>query len=107
VYERRWALALLDTSLRRLAAEARSAGRAAQFEALRGCLGGDRPETTYANLGALLGLSESAVKKAVQRLRARYGAIVREEIANTVARPGDVDDELRHLLGILAASPAG
>jgi len=106
IYERRWALTLLETSLRRLREESLAAGREKQFAALHIFLSGQRPGETYAEIGNRLGLSEDAVKKSVQRLRERYGQLVRAEIANTVARPEDVDEELRHLMAILAGTPA-
>ena len=57
--------------------------------------------TSYAEMAAALGLTESAVKSAVYRLRQRHRELLREEILQTVAAPGDVDDELRHLISVL------
>ena len=57
---------------------------------------------TYADLAAKLSTTEAALKMAVQRLRHRYGELLQEEIANTVANPNEVEDELRHLMAILS-----
>jgi RNA polymerase sigma-70 factor (ECF subfamily) len=103
IYERRWALTLLDGALGRLREEHRAAGREDLFEALRGTLGaGGGPAEPYAALGERLGMSEGAVKVAVHRLRRRYREVLRAAIAETVADPSEVDDEIRHLLEALA-----
>jgi RNA polymerase sigma factor (sigma-70 family) len=97
VYERRWALTLLDGTLDRLRLEHEASGRSDLFEALRGTLsGGD--SAPYADIGTRLGMSEGAVKVAVHRLRKRYRELLRAAIAETVAEPSAVDDEIRHLL---------
>ena len=104
IFERRWALTLLDEALGRLRGEHRAAGREDLFEALQGTLGGGTAEaSSYAEVGARLGMSEGAVKVAVHRLRRRYREILRASIAETVADPSEVDDEIRHLLAALAA----
>lgn len=102
LFERRWALTLLDLVLARLRAEHEAAGKAELFDALKGCLTGDRAELPYAELGSKLGLSEGAVKVAVHRLRQRYRGLLRAEVAHTVASEQDVEDELRHLFHALA-----
>lgn len=96
-YERRWALATLARALDALERDEASAGRAATFAELKGYLteSGDAP---YREIAARLGQSEGAVKVAVHRLRRRFGERLRRTIAETVADPADVDDELRHLL---------
>jgi RNA polymerase sigma factor (sigma-70 family) len=94
LFDRQWALALLDQSLHRL--EKEWAGD--QFELLKACLTSDRGETDYAALARQLGGSEGAARVAVHRLRKRYREIIRDEIAQTVANPADVDDELRALM---------
>jgi RNA polymerase sigma factor (sigma-70 family) len=101
-YERRWALALLEEVLRRLADEYRREGRAELFAELNPCLVGERAAQPYAELAARLGVSEGTVKSAVHRMRQRYRQLLRDEIANTVAEPGQVDEELRHLFNILS-----
>ena len=100
LYDRRWALTLIDTVLERLGAEFSAAGKAPLFAELRGTLtGGARP---YAEIGTVLGTSEGAVKIAVVRLRERFRELLRAEIAETVATPGETDAEMRHLLDALA-----
>jgi RNA polymerase sigma factor (sigma-70 family) len=102
IFERRWALALLETVLQRLAAECRAEGKADLFETLKPCLVGEHDAQPYAFLAAQLGLTEGALKTTVHRLRQRYRQILREEIASTVAAPEEVEGELRHLLKVLA-----
>lgn len=101
IYERRWALTLLDQVLQRLHNEAVRAGKGAQFELLKTFLYGEKSALSQTEIGAQLGLSESAVKSAVHRLRQRYREVLRQEVAHTVASPADVEDELRHLLKVL------
>jgi RNA polymerase sigma factor (sigma-70 family) len=101
-FERRWALTLLDEVLRRLRSEYEQESRAELFAALHPCLIGDRTAQPYAELGEKLGVSEGTVKAAVHRLRQRYRQLLRDEIAQTVAEPGEVDEELHHLFAVLA-----
>jgi len=102
LYERRWALDLLDHVLDRLRQEVVASGREAVFNELQGCLLGERPTETYAQLGARLGLSETAVKVTVHRLRQRYRELLREEIAHTVTRPEETDEEMRYLFEVVS-----
>ena len=101
LFERRWALALLDGVFAKLRAEWQAAGKAETFDALRAFLSGDAGGPSHAEAGRRLGLSEGAARVAVHRLRQRYRDLLRAEIANTVARPEAVEDELRHLLAVL------
>ena len=101
-FERRWALTLLDDVLKRLGEEHEREGKADLFAALNPCLVGDRTSQPYLELAQRLGTTESAMKSAVHRLRRRYRQLLREEIANTVASPDEVDDELRHLFSVLS-----
>ena len=101
-FERRWALTLLDEVLQRLRSEYEQDGRGEYFTTLHSCLVGDRTAQPYAELAVSLGVSEGTVKSAVHRLRLRYRELLRDEIAQTVASPGDVDEELRHLFTVLA-----
>ena len=101
-YERRWALALLEEVLQRLGAETATEGRAEMFEALKPWLIGDPQDQSYGTLSKKLGMTEGAVKVAMHRLRKRYRQLLKEEIANTVATPSEVEAELRHLFAILS-----
>src|SRR5262245_29304758 len=97
VYERRWALTLLEQTLARLRQEFASAGKEPLFEALKGTLTGDGTGEPYARIGQELGASETAVKTAAHRLRRRYQEMLRAAVAQTVASPEEVEDELRDL----------
>jgi RNA polymerase sigma factor (sigma-70 family) len=101
-FERRWALALLDEVLNRQRQEHLEAGTGELFDALKPCLVGARQAQPYAALAAKLGMTEGAVKVAVHRLRQRYRQLLREEIANTVATPAEVAEEMHHLFKVLA-----
>jgi RNA polymerase sigma-70 factor (ECF subfamily) len=103
IYERRWALAILEQALARLRQELADAGKAKLFESLKGALDGEGPQESYARIGEGLGISEQAVKVAVHRLRRRYQELLRAEIAQTVASPEEVDDELRDLFAAVRA----
>lgn len=102
LYERRWALTLLERVLERLEEEFRAAGRQDLFNHLQPLLLGERTEQTYAELAAHFGTSPGAVKMTVLRMRERHRALFREEIASTVATPGEIDEEIRHLIAILS-----
>ena len=101
IYERRWALTILEQVLERLKNEYRTTGNAALFDLLKELLPDEPGAPSQAEVAAQLGMSENAVRQAFYRFRQRYQAILREEIANTVATPGDIEDELRHLITVL------
>jgi len=102
-FDRAWALAVMDRALTALEADSAAAGRAAQFAALKPWLAGGAAALTQADAAARLGVSEGAVKVAVHRLRGRFRALVRAEVAQTLG-PGDtVEAELRYLVEVLAA----
>jgi RNA polymerase sigma factor (sigma-70 family) len=101
LFDRQWALALLDGVLARLEAEYRAENKGELFAALKDTLTGARATQPYAELAVRLGLSEGAVKVTVHRLRQRYRALLQAEIAQTVATPADADAEMRHLLDCL------
>jgi RNA polymerase sigma-70 factor (ECF subfamily) len=103
IYERRWALTVLKRVLSRLKDEYRAAGNSALFDSLKGLLPDEPGAPSQAEIAARLGMTENAVRQAFYRFRQRYQAILREEIANTVATPGDIEDELRHLITVLEA----
>ena len=97
VFDRRWALTLLDRVMSRLEVETGRSGKPSQFDRLKTYLTGDQPQLSYAQTASELGMSEGAVKVAVHRLRKRFRDLVREEIAQTVSSPEEIEDELRHL----------
>ncbi len=101
-FDREWATALLDKVLNRLEGEFRGEEKRRQFVVLKQTLTGSRESQPYAALASELGLSEGAVKTAVHRLRKRYRELLESEIANTVATPEEVKEELRYLMGVVA-----
>ena len=103
IYERRWALTLLEQVLARLGEEYRAAGSAPLFEKLKQTLTDEPDGPSQAEIALGMSMSENAVKQAFYRLRQRYRLLLREEIAHTVAVPGDVEDELRHFIAVLQA----
>lgn len=102
-FEKRWALIVLEQVLERLRDEFTASGHAERFERLKVLLWGEKGSPPYVEVAAELGLTEGALKVAVHRLRQRYRELLRAEVANTVARPEDVDDELRHLIAVISA----
>jgi len=103
LFERRWALTLLDTALERLSEEHRQDGKSELYEHLKVALLGAYEALSYAQIGSALGMSEAAVKKAAQRLRQRYREVLREQVAATVQGPDEVEDEIRALFAVLAS----
>lgn len=101
VYERRWALTLLQQVVDALAAEYAADGKGQLFEHLKPYLGGTLDGLPYADLANKIGMSVGSIKVAVHRLRRRCGDLLREQIAETVADPASVDDELRDLFAAL------
>jgi RNA polymerase sigma factor (sigma-70 family) len=101
LYDRRWAMTLLEQTLGRLRAEHAAVSKTAEFERLKGVLMADRGAIDYVGLAAELGLSEGAVRVAVHRLRKRFRELFRAAVADTVSGPEEVEDELRYLVGIL------
>ncbi len=102
LYDRRWALTLLDQVMTRLQSEQASAGRAEMFEQLKEFLTAPGRGTPYSELAARFSLSESAIKVAIHRLRRRYRDLLEEEIAHTVSAPEEIQEERRHLLSALS-----
>jgi RNA polymerase sigma-70 factor (ECF subfamily) len=102
IFERRWALTLLEHVLGRLRAEYVRDGKENLFEQLKPTLTEASRTVAYAEIATRLGTTEGAVKVAVHRLRQRYREVLRAEIADTVASPGEVDDEIRNLFAALA-----
>lgn len=101
IFERRWAMTLLEKALSRLRDESAEVGKITTFERLKDFVAGEN-ELSCDELAARMGLTESAVKSAVHRLRERYRELVREEIGQTVADPGGIDAEIRHLIAVIS-----
>src|SRR5205809_5367576 len=101
LYERHWALAVLEQVLDRLESDYQAAGNAVLFDRLKEFLVGEQGRPLQADIGAELGMTENAVKQAFHRFRQRYRVLLREEIAHTVTQAGDVEGELRHLVSVL------
>jgi RNA polymerase sigma-70 factor (ECF subfamily) len=102
VFDRQWALTLLELTLRRLQAEFAGAGKAGDFEALKGCLMAEHGAIDYAALARQLGRNAGAARVAVHRLRKRFRELSREEVARTLAEGADLEGELRYLAATLA-----
>jgi RNA polymerase sigma-70 factor (ECF subfamily) len=97
LFDRQWAMTLLDRTVARLREEYLETGRAQLFEFLHGCLAKDETALPYAEIATRLNLTEAAIKMAVHRLRARYREILQNEIGQTVASPSDIELEMKHL----------
>jgi RNA polymerase sigma-70 factor (ECF subfamily) len=103
LYDRRWALTLLETVMDRLRAEHAAAGRTAEYEQLKPSLTAERGGTDYEALALVLEMEPASVRSAVHRLRKRFREIFREEVASTVADPREVDDEMRAVIAALGS----
>ena len=101
IFDRQWAMTVLDLGLRRLGAEAKAEGRGLEFELLRPSLLGESAKGGYDAIARALGSTEGAVKVAVHRLRRRFRELVRLEIAHTVATEREISDEVTYLLAAL------
>jgi RNA polymerase sigma-70 factor (ECF subfamily) len=102
VFDREWAVALIERSLNALAGELAAADKAEQFNTLKPWLLGDVESLSQADAARRLGLTEGAVKVAIHRLRKRFRELVQAEIAQTVDDSTQVQDELRYLLEVLS-----
>ena len=104
VYDRAWAETLLRQTLARLSQESAFAGKAVLFEALKPRLSADDEDATpYAELAERVCRPAATLRKDVERFRARYGEILREEVRGTISDPHEVDEELRYLCQVLAS----
>jgi RNA polymerase sigma factor (sigma-70 family) len=103
IYERRWATTLLDRVLSRLEDTYRKRGNAALFDSFNQLLADEPGAPSQADIAAQLGMTENAVSQAFHRFRQSYQSLLREEIANTVATPGDIENELRYLIAVIRA----
>jgi DNA-directed RNA polymerase specialized sigma24 family protein len=104
LYERRWALTLIDATLERLCTEFAAQGKSAEFECLKDWLTAGRGEIPYKDVAEKLATSEGAARVAVHRLRKRFRELFREAIVETVLEPGEVEDEMRYLAAALGRS---
>ena len=102
LFDRQWAITLLDRALNKLAAEHADAGNSNQFEMLKPWLTGDAEDLSQREVAKKLGMNEGAVKVAVHRLRKRFRELVKAEIAATTNDPSQVQDELRYLIEVMA-----
>jgi DNA-directed RNA polymerase specialized sigma24 family protein len=101
LYERRWALTLMEQVLRRLKDEYCTAGNAALFDSLKQLLPDEAGAQSRTEIASQLGMTDNALRQAYHRFRHRYQLLLREEISHTVAVASDVEDELRHLISVL------
>jgi RNA polymerase sigma-70 factor (ECF subfamily) len=104
LFERQWALTLLDTVLKRLRENYARDGREAVFDALKDRLSADGDPASLASVAAQLAMNEGAVKVAVHRMRQRYRKALHDEIALTVDSAGEIEEEIRHLFHIFGAA---
>jgi DNA-directed RNA polymerase specialized sigma24 family protein len=104
LFDLRWAATVVEHALQRLREECEGKGRLRLFETLSRHLVSERGDVSYADLASGLGIAEKMVKKQLHNLRQRYRWLLRDEVAHTVDNPADVDDEIRHLCAVLAAS---
>src|SRR6266480_1781481 len=104
IFDVRWAATVVERALRRLADECEERGRRRVFDILSSCLTADRQDVSYATFARILGIQETAVKTLLHRLRERYRALLREEVAETVGGENEIDDELRYLCAALSAA---
>ena len=100
-YERQWAITLLNRVMTRLQREMERGGKGQQFQALKELIGGSG-DSSYATAASDLDISESAARMAASRMRGRYRELLRDEIAQTVSTPEEIDDEVRHLFATFA-----
>ena len=106
IFDVRWAATAVEHALRRLGEECEARGHRRVFDVLSECLAAERQDVSYPKLSKALGVPETVVKRLVHQLRQRYRALLRDEVAQTVEKPEDVDDELRYLCAVLAVGAA-
>lgn len=101
LYDRRWAADLLDGARLKLRTEYADTDKARRFEHLEAYLPGGQPTMSQAEVGAALGLTEGTVKQEVFKVRRRFGELLREAVAQTVAHPDEVDEEISYLIDVV------
>jgi RNA polymerase sigma factor (sigma-70 family) len=102
IYEREWAMALLQKTMADLRGEYETAGKTSEYERLKTCLTAERGTIDYAKIAADLRMNEGAVRVAVHRLRKRFRELFRTAVADTVSEANEVDEEVRHVVGLLS-----
>ena len=104
IFDVRWAATVAERALSRLGEECERKGRRRVFDVLSGCLAAQREDVSYATFSKALGIPETAVKRLVHQLRKRYRTLLREEVAETIESPEELEDELRYLCAALATT---
>jgi RNA polymerase sigma factor (sigma-70 family) len=102
IYERRWAATLLEQTLHRLREEYQRGARENEFERLKEFLAAERGSIPYAEIAGALGVSEGAARVQLHRLRKRFRAVFRDQIARTVSADEELEDEVRYVVAILS-----
>ena len=103
IFDVRWAATAAEHALRQLGEECENRGRRRVFDVLNDYLAAERQDISYSKLSKTLGVPEASVKRLIHELRVRYRDLLRAEVAQTVEKPQDVDEELRYLCAALAA----
>jgi len=104
LFERRWAMTLLESVMQRLRDEHEAASGSAEYEQLKACLTAERGDLDYETLAASLGIQHASARSRVYRLRKRFRELFRDEVAGTVADPADVADEVRAVIAALGSA---
>jgi RNA polymerase sigma factor (sigma-70 family) len=104
LYERQWAMTLLESVMRHLRQEHESVGRLTEYEQLKTCLTAERGGIDYKSIAADLNIQPASARSKVHRLRKRFREVFREKVSGTVADPADVDDEMRALIAALGSA---
>lgn len=104
LYERQWAMTLLESVMHHLRQEHEAAGRLAEYEQLKTCLTAERGAIDYESIAAALNIQPASARSKVHRLRKRFREVFREEVAGTLADPADVDDEMRAVIAALGSA---
>lgn len=104
IFDVRWAATLVERALSQLAEECERRGRRRVFDVLSTCLTAEREDVSYAAFAKTLGIPETSVKRIVHQLRRRYRALLRQQVADTIEKPEDLEDEVRYLCTALAAA---
>ena len=104
IFDVRWAATVVERALSRLGEECEKRGRRRVFDMLSPCLAAERNNVSYSKFSKALGIPEGSVKRLVHQMRVRYRELLREEVGLTVAKPDEIDDELRYLCAALSAT---